>query len=87
MGETHCRMKGVYMIGKHLLYVLALVATPVAASAAQVPSAVYNGLNYGRPRTHAGPAVRVASPGHYRHSDEHHHRDDRRHDDSHGDGS
>lgn len=76
------------MIGKHLLYAMALVATPLMASAAQGPSAIYNGLNYGRSRTHAGPAVRVASSGHYRYSDEHHHRDDNnRQGDTYGGGS
>lgn len=58
------------MTGRHLLYALALVATPVMASAAQVPSAVYNGLSYGSSWTHAGPAVRVARPGHYQYSNE-----------------
>ena len=58
------------MTGRHLLYALALVATPVVASAARVPSAVYNGLSYGPSWTHAGPAVRVARPGHYRYSNE-----------------
>ncbi|AWP23649.1 hypothetical protein C4901_10185 [Acidiferrobacter sp. SPIII_3] len=57
------------MEGKRLLVVSALAALPVAAMAAQVPSAVYNGLNYDRTRTHAGPPVRVARPGRYRHSD------------------
>ena len=58
------------MTSRHFLYALALVATPVMASAARVPSAVYNGLSYGPSWSHAGPAVRVARPGHYRYSDE-----------------
>ncbi|AWP23717.1 hypothetical protein C4901_10590 [Acidiferrobacter sp. SPIII_3] len=75
------------MTGRHLLYVAALVATPLMASAARVPSAAYNGLSYGASRTHAGPAVLVARPGRYRYSDEHHRRDDNRRGDSNGGGS
>lgn len=51
----------------------------MVASAAKVPSAVYNGLDYGVPRTHAGPAARVARPGRSLHNDAHHRRDDIRH--------
>ncbi len=38
-----------------------------------------NGLGYGVPLTHAGPAVRVARPARSLHNGEHHRRDDIRH--------
>lgn len=56
-----------------------LAAVLMVASAAKVPSAVYNGLGYGVPLTHAGPAVRVARPARSLHNGEHHRRDDIRH--------
>ncbi len=71
--------KGVLMGLKRLVLGAALVVTSVAVYAAQVPSAVYNGLNYGKSRTYSGPAVRVARPGHFKRSDERHRGDGERH--------
>lgn len=71
--------KGVVMGLQRLVLGAALVFGSGAIYAAQVPSAVYNGLDYGKPKTHSGPAVRVARPGHFKRSDERHRGDDERH--------
>ncbi len=67
------------MVPKRLVFCAAMIAVSGAGYAAQVPSAEYNGLNYGRAKTHAGPVVRVARPGHLQRSDERHRKGDERH--------
>lgn len=63
---------------KTLLTALVWLGATSGALAARVPSAVYNGLNYGYHRTHAGAAVRAARPGSYHRTDNERRR--RRHD-------